>query len=771
MNRNVIQKRDSYNSLHRLNEKKKQKDKKKLQNELYITKTEFEDSIAEFQAKLRDTTANCRFDFIQRLAAFIYSNKGCYQQGMTVFEQIGDDLVGIMNDMEDAKAEFMSNKDKQDHRISMFVTQTQESGLVKQGYLYKLAQKKVTKSLKNWNIRWYQLKDGVLSWFTKWKDTTPSGQLNLRLCSLKIIPDKPLTFEITQAKPEVKVVLRGLTENDYKEWVETIKNAISYALSKDEDDIIELKKKRNESFDLSYYDDDNESFISTLYSYDDKNKECADCGKENPDWTSINIGSIICIECSGIHRSLGSHVSKVRSLKMDKLKKEIQSFLLCMGNSIVNRIFEGNLHNTKIGDDRITKPTPKSSEEEKRNYIRMKYVDKLFMISNYSNKQVSKEEIQDFIGNYPFNSDSNKYLKNDILDEDEIIISTSSSAEDRIRKLWSLFFRGYFSPLSDNLVIDDRNRSLVHIAAEIGDTMVVSFFVLNGYKSSYEDNSGRIALHYAAKSGSMEMCEILANRNDIHVRDNDGKSPIDLAKECDSEESAKIVEFLNSLDQSSQQNKKIKTIKAGQNRKRSWTLTTRSKDNSHPTVIGLFSKKSSDNMVVNEDVVISRPTTFRGAEQAKTLRLKTRDLSMLALDNLLPRSSDDSSKPKETPKFKRKSRSLPGSPSHKQNSTLGKEDESQPEKEVRKLKHTETSVHIRKESLDTLNAREFWKKLDEKLELKNREQQRRVLKRSTTLAPKSQLKDMQVNEDNLLPINKIFPVWKKDNQKSDQKES
>ena len=37
-----------------------------------------------------------------------------------------------------------------------------------------------------------------------------------------------------------------------------------------------------------------------------------------PDWASINLGILVCIECSGIHRSLGVHVSKVRSLTLDK---------------------------------------------------------------------------------------------------------------------------------------------------------------------------------------------------------------------------------------------------------------------------------------------------------------------------------------------------------------------------------------------------------------------------------------------------------------------
>lgn len=42
-----------------------------------------------------------------------------------------------------------------------------------------------------------------------------------------------------------------------------------------------------------------------------------------PDWASINLGIVMCIECSGVHRSLGVHISKVRSLTLDKWEEKV----------------------------------------------------------------------------------------------------------------------------------------------------------------------------------------------------------------------------------------------------------------------------------------------------------------------------------------------------------------------------------------------------------------------------------------------------------------
>jgi len=41
------------------------------------------------------------------------------------------------------------------------------------------------------------------------------------------------------------------------------------------------------------------------------------CIVVDPDWASINLGVVLCIECSSVHRNLGTHVSRIRSLDLD----------------------------------------------------------------------------------------------------------------------------------------------------------------------------------------------------------------------------------------------------------------------------------------------------------------------------------------------------------------------------------------------------------------------------------------------------------------------
>ncbi|KAL3421789.1 hypothetical protein PVAG01_05945 [Phlyctema vagabunda] len=100
------------------------------------------------------------------------------------------------------------------------------------------------------------------------------------------------------------------------------------------------------------------------------NKTCADCKRnKHPRWASWNLGIFVCIRCSGIHRGMGTHISRVKSVDLDAWTDEQLQSVLKWGNARANKYWEAKLA-----------PGHVPSEAKIENFIRTKYESKRWVM-------------------------------------------------------------------------------------------------------------------------------------------------------------------------------------------------------------------------------------------------------------------------------------------------------------------------------------------------------------------------------------------------------
>jgi len=107
---------------------------------------------------------------------------------------------------------------------------------------------------------------------------------------------------------------------------------------------------------------------------DDDNKYCVDCDNKGPRWASWNLGIFLCIRCAGIHRNLGVHISKVKSVNLDSWTLQQVSSMQQMGNCKARAVYEANL------PEDFRRPQTDSAVEA---FVRQKYEKKKFVLANW----------------------------------------------------------------------------------------------------------------------------------------------------------------------------------------------------------------------------------------------------------------------------------------------------------------------------------------------------------------------------------------------------
>lgn len=296
-------------------------------------------------------------------------------------------------------------------------------GIEVEGWLYKKASTRI--AMNTWSKRWfvldkngiYYLKGGSLS--ENGKSGSSNGSLervkvcDIVLCTVREVNEKKsngirFCFEILSPNSR-PYMLQACGPFEEKMWIKGIRHCLerqlvhgnlpsddqllkpgtpkTHRILKDE---FSANSEQNSSPGRINVDDISitDSSVSTFAASKspppkdaivkrilEENLTCAECGRSNPEWCSINLGLVICIECSGVHRSLGVHLSKVRSLRLDRLSTAEYSLIKSLGNDFGNSIWEGGMHNQKGWK----KPTASDSRKVKEEWIKSKYMWKGFV--------------------------------------------------------------------------------------------------------------------------------------------------------------------------------------------------------------------------------------------------------------------------------------------------------------------------------------------------------------------------------------------------------
>lgn len=98
------------------------------------------------------------------------------------------------------------------------------------------------------------------------------------------------------------------------------------------------------------------------------NERCADCHASSPRWASTNLGIFLCVQCASLHRRLGTHTSRVKSVTLDEWTRDQVAHMRAVGNTRSNAVFNP--------DERRNPPPLHAAEErdsELFKYIRRKY--------------------------------------------------------------------------------------------------------------------------------------------------------------------------------------------------------------------------------------------------------------------------------------------------------------------------------------------------------------------------------------------------------------
>ncbi|XP_049631900.1 arf-GAP with coiled-coil, ANK repeat and PH domain-containing protein 2 isoform X2 [Suncus etruscus] len=580
-------------------QRNKQHEVEEATNILTATRKCFRHIALDYVLQINVLQSKRRSEILKSMLSFMYAHLAFFHQGYDLFSELGPymkdlgaqldrlvvDAAKEKREMEQKHStiqqkDFSSDDSKLEYNVDT------ANGIVMEGYLFKRA----SNAFKTWNRkkpdhirRWFSIQNNQLVYQKKFKDNPTVVVEDLRLCTVKHCEDIERRFCFEVVSPTKSCMLQADSEKLRQAWIKAVQTSIATAYREKGDESEKLDKKSSPS--TGSLDSGNESKDKLLKGESalqrvqciPGNASCCDCGLADPRWASINLGITLCIECSGIHRSLGVHFSKVRSLTLDTWEPELLKLMCELGNDVINRVYEAKVE--KMG---VKKPQPGQRQEKeayiKAKYVERKFVDEYLLSSSFpeqekkvlshsceenrlsisklgpddhlrasslssvkSNDSGIQQSSDDGRESLPSTVSANSLYEPEGERQDSSVYLDSkhlnpglqlyrASYEKNLPKMAEALAHG----ADVNWANSEENKATPLIQAVLGGSLVTCEFLLqNGANVNQRDVQGRGPLHHATVLGHTgQVCLFLKRGANQHATDEEGKDPLSIAVEA-----------------------------------------------------------------------------------------------------------------------------------------------------------------------------------------------------------------------------------------------
>ncbi|XP_034950265.1 ARF GTPase-activating protein GIT1 [Chelonus insularis] len=207
---------------------------------------------------------------------------------------------------------------------------------------------------------------------------------------------------------------------------------------------------------------------------------CADCGALEPGWASVNRAILLCDECCSIHRSLGRHVSHIKSLHKGHWNPHLLAMVHTLHDNGANSIWEHSLLDPSNSKVNRKKPQPKDPLYPiKADFIRAKHQQLTFVLRQSKDESCSEEELS-------------KQLHSSV---------RTANLETSLRLLVQGGNPNYF--------YKEKGTTPLHVAARAGQALQLELLIANGGNPNLIDANGHIPAEIARITGHLELAERL----------------------------------------------------------------------------------------------------------------------------------------------------------------------------------------------------------------------------------------------------------------------